>query len=121
MKKIVFIICFLVIACYHNNINYNDILQPWIGQSEERLLQAWGTPQNVLYVTDNEKVFTYTQFSSHPHGFQAYPHEVYYPAIAVPDFGLSSQPAYTTYYCKTLFTIRDYIITNYSFNGDGCI
>ena len=121
VKKTFLVLYLFIVACHHNSGNYGKSLQPWIGQSEERLLQSWGTPQNVFYVTGNEKIFTYTQFSTHKHDFEAYPNEVYYPAIAVPNFGFPSQPAYTTFYCKTSFTIQDNIVTNYSFNGDGCV
>ena len=114
---------FLAAACQTNGLSYGDTLQPWIGQSEERLQQSWGIPHNVFYVTPNEKVVTYLQFSSHPRNGETDPYrnEVYYPAIATPDFGFPSQPAYTSYYCKTSFTIINGIVSNYSFNGDDCV
>mgnify|MGYP006978929314 FL=1 len=113
----------LLTACQTTGADYSDYLRPWVGQSEERLLQSWGMPQNVLYVTPREKVLTYVQFSNQPRDENPnpYPDEVYYPAIATPDFGFPNQPSYSDYYCQTLFTITGNIVTDYSFNGDACV
>ena len=56
VKKTFLVLYLFIVACYHNSGNYGKSLQPWIGQSEERLLQSWGTPQNVFYVSGNEKI-----------------------------------------------------------------
>ena len=123
-KSIVCLVCLCtLISCTMNRRSYGDTLQPWIGQSEERLQQSWGMPHNVFYVTPDEKVVTFLRISSHPlnGNKKPYANEVYYPAIATPDFGFPGQPQYTTYYCKTSFTIRNGIVVNYSFNGDDCI
>ena len=122
MKKYVtYFICLIIISCAGNNISYSDELQPWIGQSEERLFQSWGYPRNSFYVTPQEKVITYLHFSKHPQGYQPYSNIIAYSAIATPDIGLSDQPRYSTYYCKTSFTIINGIISNFSFNGDACV
>ncbi len=122
MRKF-WLLILLLAGCQTNGGSYSDTLQSWVGQSEERLLQSWGMPQNVLYVTPQEKVLTYVQFSNQPRGDNPnpYPDEVYYPAIATPDFGFPDQPLYSSYYCKTLFTVTGNIVTDYSFNGDDCV
>lgn len=103
---------------------YSETLRPWIGQSQERLQQAWGYPQNVFYISPTEKVVTYLEISTRPRNDNTTPYagyEVAYPAIASPDFGFPSQPQYTNYYCKTSFTIRNGVVVDYSFNGDDCV
>lgn len=102
---------------------YGETLQPWIGQSEERLQQAWGIPANIFYVTPNKKIVTYIKFASKPMNGETEPYagEVYYPAIATPDFGFPDQPQSSNYYCKTTFTIENGVVTNYGFNGDDCV
>ena len=126
MKKLAFY-AFLTIlpgACTTDNMTYGDTLQPWIGQSEERLQQSWGLPRSEFYVTPDTKVVTYLEFSSRPIDGNTKPYagyEVHYPAIATPDFGFPNQPQYSDYYCKTNFTITNGIVSNYSFNGDDCV
>ena len=124
MNKVfsVLALMFLTAAC-QSSLSYGETLRPWIGQSEERLQQSWGLPHNVFYITPNEKVVTYLQFSTRPRNGETDPYrnEVYYPAIATPDFGFPNQPKYSNYYCKTSFTIINGIVSNYSFNGDDCV
>ena len=105
------------------NQDYGATLQPWIGQSEASLEQSWGIPHNVFYVTPNEKVVTYVEFSTHAKGgiSDPYSDEFYYAADSTPDFDYPSAPMPSDYYCKTSFTISNGIVTNYSFNGDDCV
>lgn len=124
MKKTVLLAAVLILsACAKAQPDYGATLQPWIGQSQERLQQAWGIPHDVYYITPRQKVWTYLEVSSKALNGEnnPYPNEVYYPAIAMPDFGFPTQPQYTVHYCKTLFTITDYVVTDYSFNGDDCV
>ncbi|MBQ7284942.1 MAG: hypothetical protein IJW72_01640 [Alphaproteobacteria bacterium] len=124
MNKFLFFATFLFLtSCQGSTLNYGSTLQPWIGQSQERLQQAWGLPHDVYYITPEQKVWTYLEVSSEAlnGADNPYSNEVYYPAISMPDFGFPSQPQYTQHYCKTLFTITNYIVTDYSFNGDDCV
>lgn len=125
MRKLFLLGAFLLsIAACANYPTYGETLQPWVGQSEERLIQSWGIPHDVFYVTPNEKVMTYLEVSSKPLNNDPEPYsgsEVNYPAIATPDFGFPNQPQYTNYYCKTTFTIQNGVVVNYGFNGDDCV
>lgn len=122
-KYTLFALFMLLCAACSSLPTYSETLQPWIGQSEQRLRQSWGTPHNVFYVTSQEKVVTYLFVSARPRNDNSHPYseEFYYPAVAAPDYGFPAQPQYTNYYCKTSFTIRNGIIINYSFNGDDCV
>ena len=111
-------------ACSFYRPTYGETLQPWIGQSEERLEQSWGIPYDVFYITPDRKVVTFLEISGKPRNGDTQPYagsEVYYPAIATPDFGFPNQPLYSNYYCKTSFTIQNGEVVNYSFNGDDCV
>lgn len=122
MKKISVIYAILALtACQSMSGNYGESLQSWIGRSEMSLEQAWGYPQNTFYVTPDEKVLTYVRYSRHQSGYEPYQNEIYYPAIATPNFGFPAQPEYSNYYCKTSFTIINGVVSNYSFNGDDCV
>ncbi len=102
---------------------YSETLQPWIGQSEEKLYAAWGMPYNVIYPAPGAKVVYYMHFSYRPENGMTnpYAYEVAYPAIATPDYGLPGQPQSTNYYCQTHFTIRNGVVTDFGFNGDDCV
>lgn len=124
MKKTLLAAALLaLVSCKSAEPGYGSTLRPWLGQSQEKLQQAWGLPHDVFYITPERKVWTYLEVSSKAlNGVEnPYTNEVYYPAIAMPDFGFPSQPQYTVHYCKTLFTITNYIVTDYSFNGDDCV
>ncbi len=121
MRKFWVLILFLT-ACHTGSQNYADTLQPWLGQSEERLFQSWGLPQNVFYITPSQKVLTYVQYSANSaDGNNPYSAEIYYPAIDNTEWGVPTAPQNGPYYCKTLFTITGNTITDYSFNGDNCV
>jgi len=111
----------LTAACQSHRMTYEETLRPWLGQSEERLMQAWGHPYNTFFIMPNEKVVSYIKFASHPMGgnSEPYSYEVAYGAIATPDYG-HDQPS-SNYYCRTSFTIRNDIVIDYSFNGDDCV
>ena len=118
----IFGILLILTACSIDRPDYGSTLQPWLGQQQERLEQSWGQPYNVEQITPNTKLWTYMEFSSKPiDGDNPYPNQVYYPAIAMPDFDFPSTPQYSVNYCKTLFTITDDVVVNYSFNGDDCV
>ena len=124
MPKIVRIIFFLVLAaCAGRKMTYAETLEPWLGQSEERLQQSWGYPYKTFYLTPSRKIITYLKFSTRPidGDTEPYSYEVWYPAISIPDFGFPNQPQSSDYYCKTSFTIQNGIVIDYSFNGDDCV
>lgn len=97
MKNILHLLPVLMLAlsACANRPTYAETLQPWIGQSEERLQQAWGYPANVFYVTPDEKVVTYIKFGSRAFNGETRPYnsEVAYSAIETPDFGMPQHTA----------------------------
>ena len=124
MKRTIFyVICwFCIVSCAATSQNYAQKLQPWIGQPETRLLQAWGNPHNVFQVSPNEKVITFLRIASNGHK-DAYGNQIYYPAFSSSNFWIPGpdDQQNNTYYCKTSFTIRNGVVVNYNYNGDYCV
>lgn len=122
MKKLMFL-CLFLSACSSSYSNYDSTLEPWLGQPQQSLEQAWGEPYNVQNITPETELWTYMKTSSAPLSGEdnPYPQEVAYSQIDMPDFGFPSQPQYDVNYCKTLFTITNNVVVNYSFNGDNCV
>lgn len=104
--------------------NYGQSLQNWVGVSQETLYESWGEPDSVFNVMPNETVVTYVNVDENgPIGGNSQPYagtEVYYPAIATPDYGFPENQQ-NTYYCKTSFTIQNSQVVDYTFNGDDCV
>ena len=126
-KSFVFAMLFLLTACsvFGTRESYSDQLQSWIGRSEYQLYQSWGYPQQSFYVTPYEKIVTYIRTTT-GNNANPYSNQLYYQGME-PDsgwwdklFGPPAPKQADFYYCKTMFTVRNNMIVNFSFNGDGC-
>lgn len=120
MKKVLFCALLLLGACKTNS-NYDLKLRTWIGQSEYSLISQWGEPDNVFGIDENSYVYVYEQIADSPFDAIKYPYEneLNYQASQGPKYGNSQISQ--VYYCKTLFTIRNRMVVDYSFNGDDCV
>ncbi len=123
MRYIFFMLLALAGCATANSGNYAAGLKEWVGQSELSLYEGWGTPDNTLYLTPEEKVVTYAKTFAKPVDGQTdpYSNEVYYPAITTDNYGYPSNGSFKTYYCRTSFTIINGTVSSYSFNGDDCV
>lgn len=126
-KLILALFLLFVGACSSmNSSNYENELQNWIGQSEYRLYQAWGTPANVVYITPNKKVVTYVKTFAKGNN-TLYENQLYYQGMGNNDslwdqlFGPPAQQQSNWYYCNTSFVIQNGVVINYNFNGDDCV
>lgn len=118
MKKILFLL-FLVGACHvQSGDDYGYRLSKWVGQRESLLAQKWGQPEQMFRINEDTMAWVYVKESKH--GYKdPYRSMFYYPAMSGPQYGQSQIP--TRYYCQTTFSVRNGIVTNYSFIGDDCI
>jgi len=71
--------------------DYNTSLQQWVGASQESLMNIWGDPASINFVTPNQQLLTYFQTGTDGELF-----------------------------CRTTFTITDGDVTNFAFEGDNC-
>lgn len=117
MKKTVLFLVLALTACAlsHQNVSFNPA--DFIGQSEQTLFESYGAPDSVYNITPDTYVWTYLQKNPTPKQ-NPYTSEFLYQGWQEPQYGLPQ--VQTTYYCTYYFTIRNTIVTNYSFNGDDC-
>ncbi len=71
--------------------DYSQSLQPWVGASQESLVNIWGDPASINFVTPNQQVLTYFQMNNNGEEF-----------------------------CRTTFTVTDGDVTDFAFEGDNC-
>lgn len=119
MRYLFLLLIFILPACASNS-SYDDNMQQYVGMSELSLQESWGMPNNMFYVTPNEKVVSYLKIDNGPIDGDTTPYsdEVAYGPISSPDFG---NPQHNTYYCETSFTIINGQVSSYTFNGDDCV
>ncbi len=122
MKKFILTLSIFVSACVSGkNDNYNLTLNQWLNQSEYKLVFDWGEPDNIINIGANSYVYVYEKISDTPFNYERYPYknELNYQALAGVKYGKSQIEQ--IYYCKTMFTIENNVVTDYSFIGDDCV
>ena len=92
MRYVILMLLALAGCATANSDNYAAGLKEWVGQSELSLYEGWGTPDNTLYLTPDEKVVTYAKTFAKPvdDETEPYSNEVYYPAITTDSYGYPS-------------------------------
>ena len=82
----------------------NDIMEPWIGATQDELTAQWGYPQsaNDLFKIDEETVI-YTYRSERSQGVGPWRHK----------FGGPTQ-------CVVSFTVRNKAVVAYKYEGENC-
>lgn len=88
MKKLLFIL--LLSGCV-SSPDYDEALNNWVGASQENLINSWGEPAAINYITPNQQLFSYFQIS--PSGQE---------------------------FCRTTFTLTDGVVNDFEFEGDNC-
>ena len=90
-KSILALTTLLLAACASNSTDYEDLLDNWVGSSQQVLITSWGDPAEVSYPVPGQELWTYFQTS--PSGAE---------------------------FCRTSFTISNGMVTDYTFEGDNC-
>lgn len=91
MKKSIMSFLVLVLPACVSSPDYGETLQNWVGVSQTALIETWGDPATINYVTPSQQLFSYFQMS--PTGQE---------------------------FCRTTFTITDGVVNNFEFEGDNC-
>ena len=101
-KLLILLLSVFLINCSTQK-GYVEILDTWIGATEEELVQKWGVPSGQYNKSDGGKLLS---FSSNR-------------TIVLP--GSSSTYGTISLYCETTFDISSSgIILGYSFKGNDC-
>jgi len=95
MERLTIIVAFatLLSACASYK---NDVMDPWVGATQEELTNRWGYPQtanDVFKIDDETTIYTYRSFRYGPNG---------------------PTP------CLVSFTIKKKIVTGYKYEGGNC-
>ena len=99
---------------------YRAMLDSWVGAPEARLVAAWGVPAGV-YEAGGAKFLSYSRLETTvlPGRAPRYTTTVVgNTAYSTPIGGLP--PTAIAVACETTFEIRDEIVRNYSYRGNGC-
>ena len=114
----------LLLACA-SEAKYQEKVDAWIGAKEADLVASeWGPPQKVYDLQGGTRILTYSKTQSSGGAF---------PMIGIGGgFGSGGGGFISTgvgvggggggggRYCETNFTVEDGVITDVSFQGDGC-
>src|SRR3990172_5674665 len=82
----------------------NDVMEPWIGATNEELVEKWGYPQSandLLKIDDTTTIYTYRSNRSLGSG----PHR---------NFGGGPTE------CVISFTVKNNVVTRYKYEGGNC-
>ena len=126
MKRLLPLMATLLLVACASEAKYQEKVDAWIGAKETDLVASdWGPPQRVYDLQDGTRILTYSKTQSSGGGF---------PIIGIGGgFGSGGGGFISTgvgvggggtgggeSYCETNFTVDDGIITDVSFQGDGC-
>jgi hypothetical protein len=95
MKRFLLVLFMVVVAPASAGYK-NDVMEPWLGATQDELTAKWGYPQtanDVVKIDDDTTVFTYRSFRN--------------------GFGGPSR-------CVISFTMKKKIVTGYRYDGANC-
>ena len=100
-------LAFTLAACA-TTAGYEEILDSWVGSTEDQLVDSWGPPDG-FYEGGGKKYLTYVYSSSG-----------YTPGLPATS-SMPATPGYSySYNCKTTFTVIGNEITNWRYKGNAC-
>ena len=102
---------------------YEEILDTYIGATEDELVEHWGVPDQV-YETEKSRFIVYKRSRLSSSGGVAptfYSHiNPYTGAVYTQSVG-GIAPQIHQYRCKTTFTLKDDRVSSWSWQGNDCI
>ncbi len=101
LKVLTPFLAFVVTGCV-SVANYQANLQTWVGQSEQALVQTWGTP-NLIQQLGNVRRISFLR-NNGTEVFNGY-------------WG----PRMQSLYCTTIFSVENGIIIQASYEGNECV
>lgn len=123
MKKVSLLLtgaAMLALGACHTNQSYAEYLNTWVGQPEANLVAEWGAPMAMEDLGNGKQLFTYMRAKTvTTPGYNPMSPDFGTSAMGGPTSGAFEKQA--TYYCETLFTTQNDIITDVSWAGDACV
>jgi hypothetical protein len=115
----------LILAACASEANYREKVDAWVGKTESELVASeWGEPQRTYDLEGGTRILSYTK--SQAGGGALFPMMGIGIGSGGGGGGIGIGASTTTgaggggRFCETNFTVDDGIITDVSFQGDGC-
>lgn len=99
---------------------YEEILNSWVGSSEQSLIESWGPPSS-HYISGNTKYLTYSSQGSMtiPGTQPTYQSTVIGNQIYTNSYG-GTAPTTINLSCQQTFTVENGYIKSWSYKGNNC-
>ncbi|EEO27782.1 hypothetical protein OFAG_00935 [Oxalobacter formigenes HOxBLS] len=125
MKKMTLLLSLvfsILLAGCATTANYEKILNSWLGNTEELLIQKWGVPDTV-YESGNRKYLVYYRqntvyFPGTPPTYQSWYDSLTQTVTTTQTGGYSGRSF--NYYCKTTYTVENGRIIHWQWQGNAC-
>ena len=122
MKRFCVMLVVLGLAACAPQANYREKVDAWVGKTESELVASeWGDPQHTYDLEGGSRILSYSKTQSSGSLF---------PMMGIGigsggggggiGIGASTTGGGGGRFCETNFTVDDGIITDVSFQGDGC-
>ena len=101
---------------------YKKKLESWVGSKEKELVQSWGPPDSVYQLSNSEKMLTYTRSRvvTRPGTDPSYRTKMDVDGtVHTKPYG-GRPPRTVIRHCKTIFTVKNEIISHWKFDGNSC-
>ena len=105
----------LILAGCATSLQYGNMLNTWVGNSEENLVKTWGIPSRTYMMADGQKMIEYNN-SQDTVNYQT---PATYKSGGL--FNLHTKKNKSPKVCKTTFLINDGVVTSWKFFGQGCV
>lgn len=123
MKRLCVMLVVLTLAACASEANYRETVDAWVGKTESELVASeWGDPQRTYDLEGGTRILSYTKTQAS--GGALFP--MMGIGIGSGGGGIGIGASTTTgaggggRFCETNFTVDDGVITDVSFQGDGC-
>ena len=122
--KYVFLLALFLAGCRGPEYKYTSYQQKvgdWVGTDAKFLYARWGKPQQVVSRGTDTLIVTYYQTSNYKPENNMINKSVRDLYQEVMDMIYQEQArAPEKYECKTVFVVRNGVVVDYEFSGDGC-
>jgi len=124
MKRLCVMLVVLTLAACASEANYRETVDAWVGKTESELVASeWGDPQRTYDLEGGTRILSYTKTQASGGAL--------FPMMGIGigsggGGGIGIGASTTTgaggggRFCETNFTVDDGVITDVSFQGDGC-